>query len=249
MSHIARLFVDVPLQEGAEIVLPEAQSKYLVRVMRMSDGAVVRAFNGFDGEWQCELRVQGKTAALMPTAQTRAQMTAPDLSLLFAPIKKARTDFVIEKATELGVRSIRPVITEYTQTHRVRTDRMRALAIEAAEQTERMDVPAIADAESLTNLLNRWNPSIPLIYCDEGASAALLSQYREQLIDSPAGVLVGPEGGFSPNERNLLRQLAFVLPITLGPRILRAETAVVSALTLWQSQVGDWQKAPYLPQT
>lgn len=249
MSHIARLFVDVPLLEGAEIVLPEAQSKYLIRVMRMPDGAAVRAFNGADGEWRCELRVQGKSAALLPKAQTREHVSVPDLSLVFAPIKKARTDFIIEKATELGVRTIRPVITEYTQTHRVRTDRMRALAIEAAEQTERLGLPDITDVETLPNLLNAWDPNIPLIYCDEEASALPLSQYQEQLINSPAGVLVGPEGGFSPNERKMLRELAFVLPISLGPRILRAETAVVSALTLWQSQVGDWHKAPYLPQT
>jgi len=249
MSHIARLYVDVPLQEGAEIALPEAQSKYLVRVMRMASGATVRAFNGRDGEWQCSLQVQGKSAALIPHAQTRAQVAVPDLTLIFAPIKKTRTDFIIEKATELGVRTICPVVTEYTQTHRVRTDRMRALAIEAAEQTERMDLPNICDVESLPSVLDRWDQSIPLIYCDEGSDAAPISQYRERLSDSPAALLIGPEGGFSPKERKMLRELAYVLPITLGPRILRAETAVVSALTLWQSQVGDWQKAPYLPQT
>ena len=249
MSHIARLYVDVPLSEATEIALPEAQSKYLIRVMRMSSGARVRAFNGVDGEWQCVLHVQGKSAMLQPAVQTREQVAVPDLTLVFAPVKKARTDFIIEKATELGVSVIRPVVSEYTQTNRVRTDRMRTLVIEAAEQTERMDLPEIHEAESLANMLGNWDQNVPLIYCDEGSDAAPLSQYRARLSESPAAILIGPEGGFSPRERKMLRQLAFVMPITLGPRILRAETAVVSALTLWQSQVGDWQKAPYLPQT
>ncbi|MEL7031561.1 MAG: 16S rRNA (uracil(1498)-N(3))-methyltransferase [Pseudomonadota bacterium] len=249
MSHIARLYVDASLEDGVEIRLPEAQSKYLLRVMRLSDGAHVRVFNGSDGEWACTLSVQGKSAVLNPQESLRAQEAGPDLTLFFAPIKKARTDFIVEKATELGVRAIQPVITEYTQTQRVRTDRMRTLAIEAAEQTERMDLPEIHDAVSLPKLLSNWDARTPVIYCDEGAEAAPISQYREQLAGRPAAILIGPEGGFSPRERNMLRELAYVLPITLGPRILRAETAVVSALTLWQSQVGDWQKAPYLPQT
>ncbi len=248
MSHVARLYVDAPLSEGHEIALPDAQSKYLIRVMRMASGAHVRAFNGIDGEWQCALQVQGKSALLQPEMQTRQQVAVPDLTLLFAPVKKARTDFIIEKATELGVRVIQPVVTEYTQTARVRTDRMRALAIEAAEQTERMDLPEIRDADALPKLLGAWDNEVPIVYCDEGSDAAPLSQYRERLSESPAAILIGPEGGFSPRERKMLRQLDFVMPITLGPRILRAETAVVSALTLWQSQVGDWQKAPYLPE-
>mgnify|MGYP001796144727 FL=1 len=249
MSHIARLYVDAPLKEDVEIGLPEAQSKYLLRVMRLTDGARVRAFNGVDGEWRCALSVRGKIAIIVPQTQTRAQISGPDLTLLFAPIKKARTDFIVEKATELGVRTIRPVMTDYTQSQRVRTDRMRTLAIEAAEQTERMDLPQIREAEALPKSLSTWDPDIPLIYCDEASEAAPISQYREHLTDRGAAILIGPEGGFSPKERNLLRELAYVLPISLGPRILRAETAVVSALTLWQSQVGDWQKAPYLPET
>ena len=249
MSHVARLYVDAPLKEDVEIGLPEAQSRYLLRVMRLNEGAHVRVFNGADGEWDCTLSVRGKVAVLAPAAQLRVQEAGPELTLLFAPIKKARTDFIIEKATELGVRTIQPVMTDYTQTQRVRTFRMKTLAIEAAEQTERMDLPEILEAESLPKMLSTWDPDLPLIYCDEAAQAAPLSQYREQLIGRPAAILIGPEGGFSPKERKTLRDLAFVLPITLGPRILRAETAVVSALTLWQSQVGDWQKAPYLPQT
>lgn len=249
MSHIARIYVTARLQANETVALSEGQSKYLIRVMRLADGAIVRAFNGTDGEWRCALQVEGKAAALAPLEQTREQISGPDLTLLFAPIKKARTDFIVEKATELGVRAIRPVLTEYTQTQRVRTDRMQTLTIEAAEQTERMDLPEVFEAESLPKALAKWDASIPLIYCDEGADAAPMAQYRSHLGDRSAGMLVGPEGGFSPRERQMLRDLDFVLPITLGPRILRAETAVVSALTLWQSQVGDWQMAPYLPET
>lgn len=249
MSHIARLFVDTPLQAGAAVRLPEAQSKYLLRVMRLVAGAHVRVFNGKDGEWLCDLVPEGKTAVLLPKQQLRQQEGPGALTLLFAPIKKTRTDFIVEKATELGVNEIRPIVSDYTQASRVRTDRMRLLAIEAAEQTERMDLPTIHEGEPLQRALAAWNSEVPLIYCDEASNAAPMANQLDRLRDRPAGLLVGPEGGFSPKERKMLRALDFVIPITLGPRILRAETAVVSALTLWQSLVGDWQKAPYLPET
>jgi len=248
MSHIARLFIEQPLQAGHAISLPEAQSKYLLRVMRLADGAQVRVFNGKDGEWRCSLSVDRKTAILRPERQTRDQVSSPPLTLLFSPVKKSRTDFIVEKATELGVSALHPVITDYTQSQRVRTDRMRLLAIEAAEQTERMDLPAIHDAAALPQVLANWDRAAPLLYCDEGGESAPLSEHANRLADLPAGILIGPEGGFSPKEREMLRALEFVIPITLGPRILRAETAVVSALTLWQSVVGDWQQAPYLPE-
>ncbi|MCR9077985.1 MAG: 16S rRNA (uracil(1498)-N(3))-methyltransferase [Hyphomonadaceae bacterium] len=248
MSHIARIFVEQPLASARAIPLPEGQSKYLLRVMRLTEGARVRAFNGEDGEWACVLSVDRKTAILTPQACTRPQETAPGLTLLFAPIKKARTDFIVEKATELGVSDLQPVMTDYTQTQRVRTDRMRLLAIEAAEQTERMDLPTIHEAAALPKILASWDTETPLIYCDEASDAAPLSQHANRLQRNSGGILIGPEGGFSPKEREMLRALEFVIPISLGPRILRAETAVVSALTLWQSEVGDWQKAPYLPE-
>ena len=249
MSHIARLFTPQQLVEGQEITLPADQSRYLTRVMRLEPGATVRVFNGQDGEWRCELAGTPKSALLIPQAHTRPQVSGPNLSLLFAPIKKARTDFIIEKATELGVQTIQPVFTDYCQTNRVRIDRFESLAIEAAEQTERMDIPDIRDALALPKVLSEWNSDRPLIFCDESADAAPLSKYSKQLHEKPAAILIGPEGGFSPKERQMLRSLDFVIPITLGPRILRAETAVVSALTLWQSLVGDWQKSPYLPET
>ncbi|MEL6414644.1 MAG: 16S rRNA (uracil(1498)-N(3))-methyltransferase [Pseudomonadota bacterium] len=249
MSHIARLYTPKPLAEGEEISLPADQSRYLTRVMRLEAGAIVRAFNGADGEWQCTLAGTPKSVALVPQQQVRLQSSSPDLKLLFAPIKKARTDFIIEKATELGVRTIQPVFTQYSQSNRVRIDRFESLAIEAAEQSERMDVPQIHEARALPKLLSEWDASRPLIFCDESPQAISLATYSKQLNEKPAAILVGPEGGFSPKEWEMLRSLDFVMPITLGPRILRAETAVVSALSLWQSLVGDWQKAPYLAES
>ncbi|MBO6688291.1 MAG: 16S rRNA (uracil(1498)-N(3))-methyltransferase [Henriciella sp.] len=248
MSHIARVFIEQPLRLDHPVVLPEGQSKYLLRVMRLTDGALVRVFNGQDGEWACSLSVDRKVAVLTPTKNLRPQENGPELTLLFAPVKKARTDFIVEKATELGVSDIRPILTDYTQSQRVRTDRMRLLAIEAAEQTERMDLPDIQEALSLPRALAEWDKTIPLIFCDEGGRSAPLADFANQLTGKTAGILIGPEGGFSPKERDMLHALDFVIPITLGPRILRAETAVVSALTLWQSLFGDWQKAPYLPE-
>lgn len=249
MSHIARLFTPEPLVEGQEISLPADQTRYLTRVMRLEAGAIVRVFNGQDGEWRCALAGTPKSAVLIPQQQVRPQHSGPDLTLLFAPIKKARTDFIVEKATELGVRTIQPVFTDYCQTNRVRIDRFESLAIEASEQTERMDIPNIYEARALPKVLSEWDAHRPLIFCDESAQAAPLANYSKHLHEKPAGVLIGPEGGFSPKEREMLRSLDFVMPITLGPRILRAETAVVSALTLWQSLVGDWQKSPYLPES
>lgn len=249
MSHIARIFVNHPIEGGTAISLDEGQSRYLMKVMRLSDGAVVRAFNGADGEWRCTLSTQGKKALITPEAQTRTQDEGPVLTLLFAPIRRTRTELIIEKATELGVKTIQPVITEYTQFNRLRVDRLELLAIEAAEQTERLDLPTIKEPIPFQKALSEWPTSNPLIFCDEAGAAAPLSAYADQLSGQTCGIFIGPEGGFSSKEREQLRAMASILPITLGPRILRAETAVVSALTLWQSLVGDWQKAPYLPET
>ena len=246
MSHIARLYVEMDLSRAASIRLEDAQSRYLLKVMRLSEGAKVRVFNGRDGEWVCALSREGKSAVLTPQTQTRAQYTGPELMLLFAPIRRTRTEFIIEKATELGAARLQPVRTEYTQTSKLRLDRLESIAIEAAEQTERLDLPEIAEMAPLSSVLADWNRSIPLVYCDEGGSVAALSEQSAALKGKPCGLLIGPEGGFSQRERQMLRGLDFVVPITLGPRILRAETAVVAALTLWQSSFGDWQEAPYL---
>lgn len=246
MAHIPRIFNESDLSAEALIVLPDAQAKYLTRVMRLMTGAAVRAFNGRDGEWHCLLEVSGKAVGLRATQQTRAQYTPPDLTLLFAPLKKARTDYVVEKASELGVCQIQPVITEFTQTSRVRAEKLQAVAVEAAEQTERLDVPKVLGALQLSAALSQWPRDRPLVYCDEAGDPAVLSGIET---GQAGGILVGPEGGFSMRERQMLQSLDFVMPITLGPRILRAETAVVAALTLWQSTVGDWHERPYVPET
>jgi len=255
MKNIPRLYVRDALAEGASITLPEGQAHYLARVMRLGGGDAARIFNGKDGEWQAELALQGRKVEAHMTLCLRAQPeqipTSP--KLLFAPLKKTRTDFAVEKATELGVSHIFPVATERTQTRRVKTDRLQALAIEAAEQTERMDVPEIADMQSLDQALSAWPADAPLVFCDEagddagavwggehGRATPMAAALRGR--DSAGGgILIGPEGGFSPAERDHLRSLAFVVPVTLGPRILRAETAIVAALSIWQAVLGDWR--------
>ena len=250
MSSPPRIYIDAPLEEGQAVSLDEKQSKYLTRVMRLEDGADLRVFNGRNGEWRARLvQESAKKVQVEPVACTREQYAAPDLTLLFAPLKKARTDFVVEKACELGVRRIQPVMTEFTQSSRVRSDRLQAVVIEAAEQTERMDIPTVEDDVSLWKALDHWNPTLPLYYCDEAGEALPMAEVLSHAKETAAGLLIGPEGGFSAAERERLRSLSFVRPVTLGPRILRAETAVVSALTLWQSLVGDWRNDPYLPET
>lgn len=250
MSHIARLYIDQSLTPQTHVALDDDKSRYLLRVMRLENGARVRAFNASDGEWACSLRIEGKKAALVPMAQTRApEPPAPALTLLFAPIRRNQTELIIEKATELGVSAIQPVITDFTQNPRLRIDRLHLIAVEAAEQSERLDLPAISEPMRLRKIIAEWDPSLPLVYCDEGGEAAPLARQSDKLADRACAILIGPEGGFSSQERELLRGLDFVIPITMGPRILRAETAAICALTLWQSTFGDWTKAPYLAQS
>ena len=255
MRSVPRLYIDADLSENEEISLSEGQSHYLLRVMRLDVGAPVCAFNGRDGEWDCEIVASSKkSVTLRPQRMTRAQAAGSDLWLVFAPLKvKARTSFIVEKAVELGAARIVPVITERTQMDKVRTDKWRATAIEAAEQTERLDVPQIDEPVKLSALLGGWDTSRQIIYGDESGDdesrpwggmpgrGAPISEVLRQDGQEKAAILIGPEGGFSRDERALLRSLEFVLPVTLGPRILRAETASLSALTIWQSVVGDWR--------
>lgn len=255
MRSVPRLYIDADLSENAEILLPEGQSHYLLRVMRLDLGAPVCAFNGRDGEWDCEITQASKKAVqLKAVQQTRVQTEDSDVWLVFAPLRvKARTSFIVEKAVELGAARLAPVITERTQTDKVRTDKWRATAIEAAEQTERLDVPEIAEPLKLSALLGDWDPARQIIYGDEsgddesrpwGGLPGRGAQIADALRDhgqAKAAILIGPEGGFSQDERAKLRSLDFVMPVSLGPRILRAETAAISALTIWQSVVGDWQ--------
>ncbi|MAN66578.1 16S rRNA (uracil(1498)-N(3))-methyltransferase [uncultured Hyphomonas sp.] len=255
MSAIPRLFVSAILESSVPVRLEDDASKYLMRVMRLSQGDQLRVFNGRDGEWLCELAApEGKVAIIVPVEQMREQVAAdgPHLTLLFAPVKKAETDFIVEKATELGVQAIKPVATQFTQTRTVRLDRFNKIALEAAEQTERLDLPEIFNLVALDDALVGLREGAALIFCDEagedeskpwggsvGRASAALS-VMEALKGRDAAILIGPEGGFSPDERQFLRSRADTFPISLGPRILRAETAAVSALTLWQAVCGDW---------
>ena len=244
-----RLFVDVSLGPGAEVALTREQAHYLFAVMRLGPGAAVLLFNGRDGEWRSEVAEAGKRGGtLVCRERTRPQADAPDLWLAFAPVKKARTDFIVEKATELGCRRILPVLTRHTQAERVKTDRLRAHAVEAAEQCGRLSVPDVAEPLTLTAFMDEMRESAPprrLLFCDEsGAGPAALAALGDAAEDGaepgPWVVLIGPEGGFDPEERAWLAGHPSALPVSLGPRILRADTAAVAALTLWQATLGDW---------
>lgn len=251
MSVNPRLYLDQALSEECLLTLDKDQSHYLSSVMRRSVGDGVRLFNGRDGEWAGQiLEASRKAVRVKVRERLREQAGVPDLWLCFAPVKKARTDFIVEKATELGVSRIQPVITARTIADRVKTERLSALAREAAEQTERLDLPEIAEPVSLTQLINTWDPSRTLIFADEAGEggetpwsdgSGLARPMIDQLTETKAAILIGPEGGFAPEERALLRQQDFITPVTLGPRILRADTAAVAALTLWQAHVGDWR--------
>lgn len=254
MSSTPRLYVTSDLAEDGYVAVNEGQAKYLSRVMRLRVGDRVRVFNGRDGEWDGVIdHFEGKTLLLKVKAQRRTQSQGAGLSLLFAPLKKTRTDFVVEKATELGVASIQPVFTARTQPGRVNTDRLQALAMEAAEQTERMDLPLILPAVPLPQALDGLDRSVTLYFCDEagdeadapwggtpGRARPMVDVLAAREI-GPAAILIGPEGGFSPEERRDLRGRAGTVPVGLGPRILRAETAAVAALALWQAEHGDWR--------
>jgi 16S rRNA (uracil1498-N3)-methyltransferase len=256
MATIPRLYVDAPLAESGAIALDDEQSNYLLRVLRLEEGAPVRLFNGRDGEWSAAVRkVSGKRAEVIPAAQTRKQPedAGADLTLLFAPVKKDQTDLIIEKATELGAARMVPVLTERTQTRTVRTDRFRKIALEAAEQTERLDLPEILEAATLDAALDALPKGGAVIFCDEAGDeaeapwggqagrAGPMLKVLAGLKGRPAAILTGPEGGFTPAERAFLRGRAETYPVSLGPRILRAETAAISAMTLWQAVCGDWK--------
>ena len=241
MTAKVRLYVDDPLGAGQPVALEREQAHYLFSVMRLPVGAPVALFNGRDGEWLAEVAEAGKKGGTLTCVeQTRPQGTPPDLWLLFAPIKKARTDFIVEKAVELGVRRIVPVQTAFTNSERIRQDRLQAHAVEAAEQCGATFVPEVAELQKLDRLLTDWTER-RLLFCDE-SSAGAGTDYAAALSGDPApwAVLIGPEGGFSEPERKKLHGMDQATSIALGPRILRADTAAVAALTLWQAHCGDW---------
>jgi len=235
-----RLYVVHDLAPGAPIALDEGQSRYLTAVMRQTVGDIVAIFNGRDGEWQASITTAGKrVVTLAALACVRPQPTGPDLDLVIALVKRGRLETIVEKAAELGVRRVRPVTTERTNADHVRIERLRAIALEASEQTGRLDVPEITDPVKLDRMLADWDPARRLLFCDEAGDAPTVSQ--AVTMPGPWAILIGPEGGFSGSERNRLRALPYATAASLGPRILRADTAAISALTLWQSAVGDWR--------
>jgi 16S rRNA (uracil1498-N3)-methyltransferase len=242
VSSAIRLHVEHPLGAGQSVPLARGQAHYLFSVMRLSAGDTLALFNGRDGEWRAEVSEAGKRAGTLTClSQTRPLQLPPDLWLLFAPIKKARTDFIVEKATEMGARRILPVRTEFTNAERVRRDRLQAHAIEAAEQCGGTFVPEVADLAPLAQVLAGWDGARHLVWCDEAGSGGTATLAGRLERGAPGAVLIGPEGGFSEAERATLQALPFVIPLALGPRILRADTAAVAALTCWQRDLGDWR--------
>jgi 16S rRNA (uracil1498-N3)-methyltransferase len=240
-----RLFVDAPLSAGLAVPLDPAQANYLCNVLRLPSGAPVLAFNGRDGEWQAELDRPGRrTAALRIIALARPQEAAGDLHYLFAPLKHARLDYMVQKAVEMGVSRLQPVTTRHTQAARVNLDRMRANAIEATEQCGVLAIPDIGEMLPLARAIGQMQPERLLVFCDEDAEtrdpAAALAPFRRSGAP-PLAVLVGPEGGFAEDERALLLDRANVVRLALGPRILRADTAAVAALAVVQTALGDWR--------
>jgi 16S rRNA (uracil1498-N3)-methyltransferase len=235
-----RLFVESDLTAGAAVELSQDQAHYLKNVMRLSEGNAVALFNGRDGEFAARIAHFAKRGAgVVIETQTRAQEPDPDLWLVFAPIKRARIDFLVEKATELGVSALVPAITRHTIVERLNLDRLRAHAIEAAEQSERLTVPTIAEPRSLETLLDAWDASRRIMLCDESGTAPPAAVALQGLSASSWAVLIGPEGGFAETELDAIRKLPFVSPVSLGPRILRADTAALAGLAVLQAFRGE----------
>ncbi|MEO1159396.1 MAG: 16S rRNA (uracil(1498)-N(3))-methyltransferase [Pseudomonadota bacterium] len=240
-GRVPRLYCEQTLSAGSELTLPREASHYLVTVLRCDTGAPVRLFNAIDGEWQCVVSHANRKAARVTCEERLREATPPpDIDYLFAPLKSARLDYLAQKATEMGARRIRPVITRHTVAAKVNLERMRANAIEAAEQCNMVYVPDVADPEKLTDVLAGWPDERTLFFCDERAGQSNPVDTLKQVKPGPMAVLLGPEGGFSEEERDLILALPNVVALSLGPRIMRADTAAVAVLALVQSVLGDW---------
>ena len=236
-----RVFVDADLVEGAAVAATPVQANYLLNVMRIAEGGHVLAFNGRDGEWRCELSKPAKKKLdLVPREKVRPQTPPCDFHYLFAPLKHARLDYMVQKAVEMGAGLLQPVMTQHVQASRLNVERMRANAIEAAEQCGILTIPDCREPVKLADLLAGWDGARRLIFCDEREDAESPIETLRALPRSPLALLIGPEGGFSAEERSALSELPFVTAISLGPRILRADTAAVAALAVVQAAIGDW---------
>ncbi len=237
-----RLYVDRPLATGAALALEARQAHYLTHVLRLGTGQRVLVFNGRDGEWSAALEGSRRAVMLRVGAQTRPQTAAADLHYLFAPLKAARLDYMVQKAVEMGVSRLQPVITRHVQVARVNLERMRANAIEAAEQCGILALPEVAPPLAFKNFIAARDQARWLVFCDEDAAVANPAQALAGVAPrSPLAVLIGPEGGFAEDERAALLQAPNVVRLALGPRILRADTAAVAALAVIQTVVGDWR--------
>jgi 16S rRNA (uracil1498-N3)-methyltransferase len=242
-----RLFTAAPLSAGARASLDTDQAHYLRNVLRLGKGDRIALFNGRDGEWAAVIVALSKKGGEAEVeALLRPPAAEPDLWLLFAPIKHARVDYLAQKAAELGVARLVPVLTDRTMVSRVNTDRLAANALEAAQQTGRLTVPEVAAPMRLADVLAGWDAARRVMLCDEsGSGPPVFEGLRGVSRGGPWAVLIGPEGGFSEGELDVLRKLDFVTPVSLGPRLLRADTAAVAALACWQAALGDWsQKVP-----
>ena len=241
----ARLFVNEVLRATAKITATADQSHYLLKVLRAKNGDCVSLFNGHDGEWTRVINdVSKKRCAFRVEKQLRKQPAEPDLWLAFAPLKKSNTDFVIEKASELGASRLIPVFTEHTSTARVKSERLRLIATEAAEQCDRLTVAHVTDPMSFDELIKKWPNQRHLLVPDETGGGESIKSVLDSMQKSPHGLFIGPEGGFARSELDALEKLPFVTLVGLGPRILRAETAAIAALACYQATTGDWDQRP-----
>lgn len=239
-----RLFVDAPLKGGARIELERSQSNYLGNVMRLSAGESLLVFNGRDGEWRAEIEGRKRPDSLVVAASTRPQDHLPDIAYIFAPLKHARLDYMVQKAVEMGASKLQPVLTRHTQVSRVNTERMRANVIEAAEQCGILSLAAVAEPVALDRYLGSRAPTRLLVFCDEASYVAdPLQALQAATATGGVDILIGPEGGFADEERALLLRQPHTLRLSLGPRILRADTAGVAALALVQAALGDWRSS------
>ena len=237
-----RLHVEADLAAGAEIALTREQSNYLLNVLRLETGGQILVFNGRDGEWRAALRRMGRRdAALDVVGRRRTQSGGPDLHYLFAPLKRSRLDYMVQKAVEMGASRLQPVLTRHTVAERVNLERMRANVIEAAEQCGILRVSEVAEPVPLQRLLAGWEPGRRLVFCDEGAPIGDPVRALSAVRPGPIAVLIGPEGGFAREERAALLALPAVTRLSLGPRIMRADTAAVAALALVNAVLGDWR--------
>jgi len=239
----ARLYITDALAPGAVAGLSAGQANHLRSVLRLGRGAPVAAFNAADGEWLCRIAEIGRGGARLAIERSmRPPAPEPDLWLLFAPIKRARLDWLVEKATELGTSMLMPVWTARTQAERLNLDRLRAHTIAAAEQSERLSVPELRPPEALSRVLAAWAEERHLIVCDESGAGEPIAEAAARLPTGRVALLVGPEGGFERTELDALGKLSFVTRIGLGPRVLRAETAALAALAVYQATAGDWRR-------